>query len=282
MKTIGYSAFDGCTSLTEITLPSLITEVGSRTFYQCTNLKDVYSKNLTPPTSYDAFREIAPDTILYVPKGSESDYEESPYWKGFFSLILTDDLITHSGSKGLTFTLDEPSKTATVSGYISQLLPAEVGIPSTIEYDNSVKYTVTGIADNVFANNSALKEVTIPASVTHIGDQAFFNCANLQKVHTNNPAPPINGFGVFISINQYAMLYVPVGSKDDYMATDWGRYFFAVIEEQVSSVGNVEVSRNPVDNAIYTVSGQRVNATDTNTLPAGMYIVNGRKVIIKR
>ena len=219
---------------------------------------------------------------MLLAKGSEAAYAESYYWKGYFSQILTDALITHNGSKGLTFTLDEPSKTATVSGYISQLLPAEVVIPSTIKYDNAVKYTVTGIADNVFANKSALKEVTIPASVTHIGDQAFFKCANLQKVHSNNPAPPVNGFGVFISINQYAMLYVPVGSKDDYMATDWGRYFFAVIEEQVSSVDNVEVSRNPLDNVVYTISGQRVNAPDVNTLPAGMYIVNGRKVIINR
>ena len=264
-------------------MPASITLLLDKVFAGCTNLSKVYSRNPIPPVLKGdmIFDGITPGAVLIVPQGGELAYETSG-WHDYFSVILPDDLITHNGSKGLTFTLDEPSKTATVSGYISQLLPAEVVIPSTIKYDNAVKYTVTGIADNVFANKSALKEVTIPASVTHIGDQAFFKCANLQKVHSNNPAPPVNGFGVFISINQYAMLYVPVGSKDDYMATDWGRYFFAVIEEQVSSVDNVEVSRNPLDNVVYTISGQRVNAPDVNTLPAGMYIVNGRKVIINR
>lgn len=125
-------------------------------------------------------------------------------------------------------------------------------------------------------------EITLPNLVNYVGNYAFKDCKNLQKVHSNNPVPPSLGRTVFGSINKDATLYVPIGSKDDYMATDWGRYFFAVIEEQASSVGNVEVSRNLLDNVIYTVSGQRVNATDTNTLSAGMYIVNGRKVIIKR
>lgn len=155
-------------------------------------------------------------------------------------------------------------------GYCSNL--------KTITIPNSVQ----SIDDYAFESCYSLTEITLSKLLIHIGDYAFWCCTNLQKVHSNNPVPPSLDNNVFASINEDATLYVPIGSKDDYMATDWGRYFFAVIEEQASSVGNVEVSRNPVDNAIYTVSGQRVNATDTNTLPAGMYIVNGRKVIIKR
>ena len=32
---------------------------------------------------------------------------------------------------------------------------------------------------------------------------------------------------------------------------------------------------------IYSLSGQRMNATDTRSLPKGIYIVNGKKFIVK-
>lgn len=32
---------------------------------------------------------------------------------------------------------------------------------------------------------------------------------------------------------------------------------------------------------IYSLSGQKMNATDTRSLPKGIYIVNGKKTIIK-
>ena len=32
---------------------------------------------------------------------------------------------------------------------------------------------------------------------------------------------------------------------------------------------------------IYSLSGQKMNATDTRSLPKGIYIVNGKKFIVK-
>lgn len=36
-----------------------------------------------------------------------------------------------------------------------------------------------------------------------------------------------------------------------------------------------------VAKGIYSLSGQKMNATDTRSLPKGIYIVNGKKTIIK-
>ncbi len=41
-STIGYSAFNGCTGLTSITIPNSVTSIGSYAFNDCTNLKDIY------------------------------------------------------------------------------------------------------------------------------------------------------------------------------------------------------------------------------------------------
>jgi hypothetical protein len=43
--------------------------------------------------------------------------------------------------------------------------------------------------------------------------------------------------------------------------------------------GNNGNNGNHVNNGTYTLSGQRVN--DNGSLPAGVYIKNGKKVIIK-
>lgn len=43
------------------------------------------------------------------------------------------------------------------------------------------------------------------------------------------------------------------------------------------------ITANPAKTArgIYTISGRRVNATDTTALPAGLYIVDGKKTLVK-
>ena len=56
-------------------------------------------------------------------------------------------------------------------------------------------------------------------------------------------------------------------------------------ENETTAIRNAVIGND--DNAeiaskgIYSVSGQKINATDTRSLPKGIYIVNGKKVIIK-
>jgi len=44
MKTIGYSAFSGCTGLTAITIPASVEIIEEAAFYECKNLIDVQFK----------------------------------------------------------------------------------------------------------------------------------------------------------------------------------------------------------------------------------------------
>jgi len=47
----------------------------------------------------------------------------------------------------------------------------------------------------------------------------------------------------------------------------------------ITSVGNVRKLVSPLD--IYALDGRRVNATDIHQLEKGVYIVGGRKVLVK-
>jgi hypothetical protein len=65
-------------------------------------------------------------------------------------------------------------------------------------------YPVTGIATNVFVNDTYVTNVVIPASVTYIGTNAFGACANLTSVTvpgaiTNETAP---NYGVYVQVFQ--------------------------------------------------------------------------------
>lgn len=55
---------------------------------------------------------------------------------------------------------------------------------------------------------------------------------------------------------------------------------FALVGSDATAIHHVETSVDRPQ-AIYTLSGLRINATDVNALPAGLYIVNGKKVLVR-
>jgi len=69
-------------------------------------------------------------------------------------------------------------------------------IPDTIS-DGINTQKVIGIFSNVFMNNSNLTSVTIPASVTSIGDDAFSWCSKLEKATFLGDVPSRLGNGIF-------------------------------------------------------------------------------------
>ncbi len=54
-------------------------------------------------------------------------------------------------------------------------------IPSTVNF-NGHKYKVTKIAASAFSECRALKSVSIPSTITEIGENAFFYCYNIEKL----------------------------------------------------------------------------------------------------
>ena len=85
--------------------------------------------------------------------------------------------VYYHGSDGLVYNFADES--FVVCGY-ENAVGGKVTIPSYVFHEGEY-YTVDGVAENAFAN-SAVTEVEIPASVTTIGNKAFFPCSALQKV----------------------------------------------------------------------------------------------------
>ena len=87
IDTIVAETFQGCTSLTSITLPSSLTEIKASAF-DCANLTTVTCLATTPPTLASG-NFTASDDTLKVPSASVSAYQSATAWANAFTTITS-------------------------------------------------------------------------------------------------------------------------------------------------------------------------------------------------
>ena len=171
----------------------------------------------------------------------------------------------------------------------------------------TIPNSVTIIKWSTFKDCSALTSVTIPNSVTEIGSDAFSKCTNLQKVNIGNSVktigiaafnnctsitqisseavvPPTCESNVFDDINKSkCKLIVPKNSLDAYKQADQWKDFL-LIEGSTTGITNTVYNNSGLAD-VYTIDGtkrlSKASTDEINALPKGMYIVNGKKIIIK-
>ena len=81
-------AFDGCSKLKEVIIPSAITTIGESCFRGCRALKTITSLPTTPPTwGYSAFDAVSPN-VVYVPSSSVAAYKSASGWSSWASKIV--------------------------------------------------------------------------------------------------------------------------------------------------------------------------------------------------
>lgn len=76
----------------------------------------------------------------------------------------------------LKYSIDEGDKTVTCTGLVdSHRYSESVSIPESIYYGDAA-YSVVAIGKRAFSGCNTLTAVTIPGTVTSIGDYAFYRC----------------------------------------------------------------------------------------------------------
>ena len=194
--------------------------------------------------------------------------------------------ITNQGSDGIT--------TPTVAITDDKDVADAFAIPETVTYNNKT-YKVTEIGEGTFENNTNLTAVSIPSSITSIGDKAFKGCSNLKSI-TLYIITPINlavaatrgattradGNSVFDGVDKATcILYVPEESVGLYKAAPVWKDFQNILAIGTTGINGIIMNDEPQD--IYDLQGLKVKAkaTSLDGLPNGIYIVNGKKVILK-
>jgi len=182
---IGDGAFTGCTTLISVTIGSSVTSIYyDNAFNGCTNLTAInaaddnsayisqdgvlYNKNKTSLVKYPAGKAgaiIIPANVTRI---------ESSAFNGCTSLSITiPDSVTSIGAYAFNETAwlnNQPNNSLVYAGKVAYTYKGTMPANTNITLLEGTK----GIAGRAFMSRTTLASVTIPNSVTNIGDYAFY------------------------------------------------------------------------------------------------------------
>ncbi len=186
VTSIGSSAFWECDSLTSVSIGNSVTSIGRSAFYNCNSLTSLTIPNSVTSIGDDAFAHCRSLTSVTIPESVTSI--------GVNAFYLVKNIVCNSTVSG------GPWRALTLNGTIDgdfiyadaekTLLTAYAGNGGNVTIPNSV----TSIGDWTFSYCSGLTSVTIPNTVTSIGDGAFYYCRGLTLINIPNSVDSIGDF----------------------------------------------------------------------------------------
>ena len=199
-----YGAFYDCSMLTSVTIGNDVTSIGGSAFSGCSSLK-----SMTIPFVGDEAGKTSSDTYQYP-----------------FGYIFGTSSYTGGTAVWQYYYGSSTSSTTSTTYYI----------PSSLR---SVTVTGGNILYGAFYNCSMLTSITIPDSVTSIGERAFNGCAGLTSVTISNGVTSI-GERAFSGCDSLTSITIPDS------VTSIGNYAFGwcsgltsiVIPNSVTSIGD--------------------------------------------
>lgn len=304
VTTIGRHAFANCSSLTFVTIPNSVTSVGDNAFYECTGLNSVtignsvtsigdyafsgcsglkgircYATN-PPMAGFNFLYGVIYDCTIDVLKECVDTYKAATSWSGratyikampnpswlypksvegdYWSTYYNDNANVQVDANTTVYKVALDGEVITLTDTGSKIIKAgEAVVLSSTASGISLTYTSTETTGD-YTGNALLGS---NAEVAQESGYTYYALANL----TNGLGFYKLGSGVSIPANK---AYIKVASSSG------ARSFYGLDGDNATGINNISVSEE--NKEYYDLNGRRVIQPTK-----GLYIVNGKKVVIK-
>ncbi len=270
VKSIGENAFFSCRCLTNVTIPNSVTSIGWGAFSSCSNLTNITIGNSVKSIENYAFSSCVKLVEIY-------NYSQLSIGSIDYGRIAEHAKVIHKK--------EEPSIIKTTEDGLfdymilndKYCLLSYKGQESNVTLPNDLEGHTYEIYNYTFYENENLKEITIPNSVTGIGDYAFYECGNLTSITIPNSVTNI-GDSAFsncfklVEIYNYSSLKFSIGLDDYGEIAKYAKIIHTKEELSVITEDGLYVY-SIVDGKYYLVlyKGQESNVTLPNDLEGHTY-----------
>ena len=261
---ISEAAFFGDYALKSVELPMGLTSIEHAAFGICSSLTSIFIPKNVTTINGTSFRDCT--SLVEITVDGENPVYESP--RGCNAIINKNTKTLITGCK--VTVVPDGVEIIGPSAFYGQYSIKELVLPASVKQIGSSSYdgcgfetlvipnTVERIDYAAFWNCHSLATIKLPAKTPALSSEICSNCKKLKEIISLNPNPTAISDDVFIvdfdGTMPDATLYVPVGSKAKYEATDGWKKFKNI----------VEISDAPITFADAKVKAACVEKWDTN------------------
>lgn len=307
---IGRGAFSEA-SLPETLSTQNIEVINDYAFENCTGLKHLEITDKLREIGRDAFKVYSLTSLYYNAVEAEVNFEGygCPFSPSLQTVTIGKDVeilpkyLLYSQSNLTTVLFEERADDKTIKIDYSAFKDCsklyEITLPNgTYEIGNSAFYgcvnlsrvyfgtSLQSIGELAFSGDIRLNFITLPESVISLGSSAFGGCTALTSFECKGENPPICDDQTFYrSPVQKATLKVPYGCRQVYADAIAWMDFGTIIEAESNAIEDILTDvKEEKTLTVYNLLGIRMNVDSRDqlsTLPSGIYLINGKKEIIK-
>ena len=269
------ACFNGFKSLTSVSISKMVASIGYQAFNGCSDLNSI---TVDPDNAvYDsrndcnAIIETATNTLLLGCKNTEipntvTAIADAAFYgcSGLTSVSVPNSVVMIGyDAFGETGWYNSQPDGLVYAGLVAYQYKGEMPSNTSIVIAEGTK----GITSGAFYDCTGLISVTIPSSVTYIGEWVFEDCGNLTDFTCYAQTPPELGNGAFYGTAPNPTLYVPYEEYIvDYQKSAWSIYFtkIRVIGDTSFGLGDTFTAANDQGvNVTYMITGTNPNTVKT-------------------